>query len=605
MITVLQRPLPLTPSNVEHIYNFSSPNTGNTDFRYVVDIYVDTTTSNPTKVSRMLVSPNTYGVGIINVDKIIQNYVQGNAMSDNSQWTSVSTTGTTAYGLVSNTNGPFNQNSYIGNSKYPQRYHVRDYRVMVGEQWSLSGGTIINISDQSQEPGSSFYAELVGSTIYWYGAGSGIVEGSSYEKGVTWVGSASGETSTEDGSVALSTAFPIPASGNTIVVEEKYSGIQWVFTYDGEEWVDSGQNNPSEYDPSLSPPAVYIWPGTSLDEGSYISSVYNNPYWDSTSPENSHQFWEVKKYRMSGTTVNDEEPSLFLTTAGPQHFYVNDNNIGSTTSRARRRRHHPDCPIIVSWFNGQISTDTEFQFDNDLGCFTMVTSADQTSYDAASISEYSIDGNTFTGRTPTNKSIKSFMTYPLNTTTSTRNPGGKIAFWTAGDVGDYEYDGYAYSELLEFYIEEDDCLSDPVHVLFLNRQGVWDTWTLDRKSVETKSILRKTYEQGGIRNLSVYSQLSSERRQVIFDQDIVETMNVSTWYLEDNDLQIVEDLFMSPEVYIMKDHKLGTEKEYNPYLLPVTLRTDMIEEFKNRYNKITQYRFVLEYTPINDYNTQG
>jgi hypothetical protein len=185
--------------------------------------------------------------------------------------------------------------------------------------------------------------------------------------------------------------------------------------------------------------------------------------------------------------------------------------------------------------------------------------------------------------------------------------GGKVGFWTAGDVGDYQYNNYAFSEFLEYYIEDDDCLSDPVHVLFLNRQGVWDTYTLDRKAVEQKSIDRKKYAQGGISDTNSYSQLSTNRRDVIYNQIIVEVMNVNTWYLDDNDKKILEDLFMSPEVYIIKDHDWTgkAEKTYNPYLLPVTINTNSIEEYKNRYNKTAQYNFMLEYTPINQYNTQG
>jgi hypothetical protein len=84
-------------------------------------------------------------------------------------------------------------------------------------------------------------------------------------------------------------------------------------------------------------------------------------------------------------------------------------------------------------------------------------------------------------------------------------------------------------------------------------------------------------------------------------------MTVNTWYLTDNDKQIVEDLFLSPEVYIIEDHDWTgkTEKSYNPYLLPVVLKTNSIQEYKNRYNKLVQYTFTLEYTPINKYYTQG
>jgi hypothetical protein len=136
---------------------------------------------------------------------------------------------------------------------------------------------------------------------------------------------------------------------------------------------------------------------------------------------------------------------------------------------------------------------------------------------------------------------------------------------------------------------------------------VWDTYTLDRKALETKNVGRKTYDTGMITDTSILGLLSSNRRKVIYDQQITESMNVSTWYLEDNDKQIVEDLFMSPEVYIIKDHDWTgkSEKTYNPYLLPVVINTNSIQEFKNRYTKLAQYNFTLEYTPINEYKTQG
>jgi len=102
MITNYQRPFQLTPSNTDHIYSFSSDLTGNTDFRYVIDVYVDTTTSNPTKIARQIISPNTYGRGIINVQRIIENYVEGNARCEDAQYTSQNTSDTTPYGILSN-----------------------------------------------------------------------------------------------------------------------------------------------------------------------------------------------------------------------------------------------------------------------------------------------------------------------------------------------------------------------------------------------------------------------------------------------------------------------------------------------------------------------
>lgn len=618
MVTIIQRPLTLTPVNVEHVYTFNSTNSSNTDFRYVVDLYVDTTTANPEKVCRLLVSPNTSGRGTIKVEEIVKNYVKGNARSEYPQYTSQSTTGNTAYGLLTNTKGISPSNAFNDDSNYPTEVHVRDYRIMVGEQYNNGTSVVTYISTDTDTPGSTFYAQAGGDLfrdINWYGAGANFPEGSTLLQGVAWQWIDSGAglkdsaiDTNVDGSVPF-TASTI-AVGDNLTIYERYSGIIYTFTayaaggvYEAIHWELTEIEYPeNQYDPVLSPPAVTIWPGTSLKEGSYNPYVYNTPYWDTAAPGEQQDFWEVKKYRMSGTTINDAEPSLFLTTAGESSFNVSSNDVGLTTDRARRRRHHPSCPILISFFNGILSQNTDFSFVNPIGCLTSVESFSQsTDYAFTGLTEYDLSGNTYTGLTPQSNRIMYFNTIRPDLA------GGKIGFWTSLDVGEYQYDGYAFSEFLEYYLEEDDCLSDPVHVLFLNRQGVWDTYTLDRKALEVKSIKRDTYDKGGVTDNPIYSQLSTSRRTTIYNQEIKEVMSVNTWYLTDNDRQILEDLFMSPEVYIILEHDWTgkSEKTYNPYLLPVTLRTDSITEYKNRYTKLAQYSFNLEYSPINQYKTQG
>ena len=616
MITVEQRPLTLTPVNVEHIYTFSSTNSSNTDFRFVLDVYQDTTTSTPVKVGRLFVAPNTYGKGIVNLDKLVFNLVEGNARADEAQYTSSATTGNTAYGLLTNMKGVGNSNAFNDITSYNKQVHVRDYRVMVGEQWRVGGSIVTYISTDSTTPGSTFYSQVEGGTyreIAWYGAGANLVEGSALLPGVSWQWVDSG-ASLKDSAISTEVDGTIPftaatiAVGDQVTLIERYSGIEYTYqaypaggSYETIHWEFVSLELPeSAYDPVLSPPAVIIWPGTSLSQGSKTPYTYGAEYWDTALPTDQQDFWEVKKYRMSGTTVSEIEPSLFLTTAGPEMFNVNDATPGITTSRARRRRHHPSCPILVSWFNGILSQNTDFYFENPIGCFSVVTASTQ-SEAYTNVAEYVVNGNTFTGMTPQDDRILYFNTIRPDLA------GGKIGFWTAGDVGDYQYDGYAFSEFLEFYLNEDDCLSDPVHVLFLNRQGVWDTWTLDRRALKTKTIERQVYAQGGISDTNLYSQLSTNRRKTIYNQNITETMLVNTWYLTDNDRQIAEDLFMSPEVYMIMDHDWTgkAEKTYNPYLIPVVLNMDSLQEYKNVYNKTVQYEFVLEYTPINKYNTQG
>ena len=615
MISIEQKPLTLTPVNTEHIYTVESTNVGLSNYRYVFDLWVDTTTSNPEKITRLLVSPNTYSKGIINVEEIVRNYVEGNARSEEPQYTSEYTTGTTPYGLITNTKGITPSNAFNDDTNYNIQTQVRDYRVMVGEQYTSGNTTLTYISTGVTTPGSTFIAQVGGASntdILWYGAGANIVQGSSLTPGITWVLTdqtsvfrGSGSSITIDGTLTLVEVIPAPDLTDYITITETYTGIGYEFNWqdigENPQWVLTNIIYPTfTYQAFYSPPAVTIWPGTTLYEGSYIPNLTNNDYWTASSPDSQQEWWEAKTYLITGTTVNEEQPSRFLTTAGDKLFTINDGGAGIISSRVRRRKHHPSCPILLSWFNGLLSENPNFEFNNDLKVLNYSSASTQSEL-YGNAYENTHPYHSYTGITPQNERILYWNQIQPNL------QGGKICYWLSNSIGEYQYDGYGYSEIMEYYIQEDNCLSDPIHCLFINRQGVWDTYTLNTKALETSSVTRDLYAQGGIRNTNTYSQLSTNRRKTIYNQDIIETMTVNTWFLDDNEKQILEDLFQSPEIYIIKNHNWSgkTEKSYNPYLLPVILLTNTIEEYKNRYNKLAQYTFSFEYSPSNIYNTQG
>mgnify|MGYP003664692909 CR=1 FL=1 len=616
MISVEQRPLTLTPSGTEHIYTFSSTNSGYPDYRFVADIYRDATTDTPELITRLILSPNSYSKGIMNVERIVKDFCKGNARSESPQYTSETTTGNTAYGLISNVKGISSSNGFNDNTDYNKERHVTDYRIMIGEQFKTGTTLETFISTDVSYPGSTFLTIVGGASntdLYWYGAGANINQGdTTYSQGIYWelydqmdVYRGSGTSTTVDGILLLGDVVPAPEDGDYMYVCEEYTGICYKFNWqdidENPQWVFESIIYPTfNYQPFYSPPSVTLWPGTTLSQGSKTPYVNGSEYWDTTSPSEQQDYWESKYYLMSGMTISETEPSRFLTSAGNKLYSFSDSLLGNVV-RGRRRKHHPECPMIVSYFNGILSQNTDFQFINPLdSVYVSFSSSQSTSYPILNWTEYD-NGIQYTGMTPQNDRIKYLTQIRPDL------PGGKVAYWagTSGELG--QWDQGAYSELLEFYMEDNDCLSDPVHMLFLNKQGVWDTYTFDVKALKTMEVSRKSYATGGIQNTNIYSQLSTNRRDIIYDQNIVETMNVSSWYLSENDKEIVDGLFMSPEIYIIEQHDWDgkAEKTYNPYLIPVTLKTNTITEFKNRYNKLVQFNFDLQYTPINKYNTQG
>ena len=639
-INVIQHPLQITPSKVEHIYSFTSTTPGNnpdyTDFRFVADIWVDTTTSNPTKIARKIFAPNSYGVGTINVQRIIENYVEGNARTGNAQYTSINTNDVTSYGHLANLSGTSESNGWNGFTFYPNRYGIRDYRIMIGEQYRTpASGTelIVNISENASFPNSGFYCTTVNlpwtgggsdaNSVRWYEAGGNIVLGQPYPTGVDWAWTNPDGTVVYDTDVTTAvngtfTPSSNPNLGDKFNIEERYTGIRYTFN-----WYDFSStggftgwgligitSSTSKFSADRCPPFVTIWPGTSLKEGSMIQNVLSsNEYWQTTAPSTQQEFWEVEQYHIKYTNpaARSDYYGKFLTTFGPDTRDFEDNALGYVYD-SRRRRHHPECPILVSFFFGRLSNQIEMPFFNNIEQISVLSATTHSSpYEAQPF--YENTDFPASGITLTQQDDRIYY----HNLILPQLAGGKVAIWCGSEGENGQWDAAPVrSELVEYYLEEDNCLSDPVHVLFLNRQGVFDTYTFDKKAIENKRIKRESYAQGGIRDSSVYAQLSTERRDVIYNQDLRVELDVETWYLEDNDKQIIMDLFQSPEVYIIKNQEFfnedGTQKSsksYNPYLLPVTVKADSIKEFKNRYNKVFQYEFSFEYSPINEYRTQG
>ncbi len=643
-ITVLQHPLQLTCSKVDHVYSFTSStpqsNPDYKDYRFVADIYIDTQTI-PTKVARLIFAPNSYGVGTINVQRVIENYVQGNARTEGLQYTSHNTQDYSVYGHLGNLYGQSQSNAYSNrnnpynprNDYYPSTYQIRDYRVMIGEQWTdpNTNQTVVQISTDAHIPNSGFYGTVTngpagwgpsdGNTVNWFEAGGNIPANSSIVRGVeyAWTNSmgttvyAAGTTSVVSGSFTPATN---PSSGDIFKVQERYTGIR--YTYGWYDFSATGgyigwallnvQQGPNRMSPEQSPAFVHIWPGTNLKAGSYINDIDNNQYWGDVLPTDQQLYWEVEKYRIMeiNSYLRVNTYGQFLTTFGDDTRDYPNDGLAGTVLNSRHRRHHPECPILLSFFNGTLSNDSDMVFINQIDQISyLYKTATDTGY--SSMDEFPIDVVSPNGITQQDRRIR------YASVTRPDLAGGSVGVWcgNAGEQGQWDQADIR-SEFVVFDLAEESCMSDPVHILFMNRQGVWDTYTFDRKAIEEKKIKRESYAKGGIQDLISYSQLSTERRDVIYDQKISEFIDVDTWYLEDNDKAVIMDLFQSPEVYIMKDQSFFKEngtyrgpKTYNPYLLPVTVDVKSIKEFKNRYNKVFKYSFSFEYSPINQYRTQG
>jgi hypothetical protein len=212
---------------------------------------------------------------------------------------------------------------------------------------------------------------------------------------------------------------------------------------------------------------------------------------------------------------------------------------------------------------------------------------------------------------------------PYNVTQSGTNvipsDSGKVCFYlTSGTNMNFSA---RTSEILEFYMQDPDCINQPVHLLFLNGRGMWDTYTFGKKSTKTFQIERKSYRQEPSLDKQFYSRGAWQRGTNIYDQDATYNMTCMSWFMDDNDTKIVEEIFLSPEVYMIEGVTTTVDpcvetpvndcqsclqeiRQYQ-YLIPVVIDNKELTKFQRQYQKIFQYTFTLKYADLKRFRTQG
>jgi hypothetical protein len=281
--------------------------------------------------------------------------------------------------------------------------------------------------------------------------------------------------------------------------------------------------------------------------------------------------------------------------------------------------HHPDCPIVVSFLNGKND-----YFTNDIYSLAIRSSLTPNG-------QYTYSAETENRNTPslpiTDEPIDSkfkmgvfYLPYNLtsgNTLNAIPTDSKRVCFYgtTYKPTKD---ERLAFSsrttEILEFMIQERSCINgEPIHILFLNGRGMWDTYTFGGKTTKKMDIKRPSYRQESSLNKQFYNIGSFQRGTTIIEQEVDVMWDCETWYLTQNDDAIVQEIFMSPEVYIIEGtviKDLSCEsclEEVRLYqnLIPVVIKDTSFTKFNKKYQKLYQYKLTLEYAGFKRVRTQG
>lgn len=383
----------------------------------------------------------------------------------------------------------------------------------------------------------------------------------------------------------------------------------------------SGTTIVYDIDPNASfqPRPVNIFPGVDNSlvpepflSGATLGSAYTQSANFFQVDNQSWYYYDLFRHIYRTGDDNTCGPREFLNAAGREYKTISQGTFVSTA--VRTRKHHPDCPIIISFLDGQ--NDYFTNTNNSL----VIRGADDYS------SNYTYSAWTQNNSTITNNwdIWKQGVFYlPYNVTQSGLNAipptSKKVCFYLASSTGTTDFSGRT-SEILEFEMEDPDCINEPIHLMFLNGRGMWDTYTFGKKSTKTLEVNRKSYRQESSLNKQFYARGSSQRGITIYDQDADYTITCMSWFMNQNDVSIVEEIFLSPEVYMIKGTTATVDlcpdniedcqsclEEIRQYqhLIPVVLENKQLEEYKKQYQKVFQYTFNLRYASVKRMKSQG
>jgi hypothetical protein len=164
-----------------------------------------------------------------------------------------------------------------------------------------------------------------------------------------------------------------------------------------------------------------------------------------------------------------------------------------------------------------------------------------------------------------------------------------------GNGADHTYvsKGYIFNK------QEDDCKGfDTIRLTWLNRWGAWDYYNFTKKSYREIDIDRTEYnsvrgEWGGSR----YIRAGFSRGKSVLNSTATETIRAnSDWVRTDEEATWLEQLFISPEVYILESFETtdGSQPDVGRYTTPVIVKSDKYEKYTKANDKVAQYEIEIQ-----------
>jgi hypothetical protein len=161
--------------------------------------------------------------------------------------------------------------------------------------------------------------------------------------------------------------------------------------------------------------------------------------------------------------------------------------------------------------------------------------------------------------------------------------------------------GQGVNEPYKYTIQNDDCKGyETIRLTWLNKFGAWDYFNFTKKSIKGSDIKRTTFNavKGNYGGDRFYKD-GYNRGVTTLNTNVVSNITINTdWMDTDEEAAWLEELFISPEVYILEGYNAAdtSPAEYGKYVTPVNIVNKRYEKITRANDKVAQYEIELEYS---------
>lgn len=173
--------------------------------------------------------------------------------------------------------------------------------------------------------------------------------------------------------------------------------------------------------------------------------------------------------------------------------------------------------------------------------------------------------------------------------------------WSYYNVSFINAGGADKSKTYKYIRRDEDCKGyEKIRLTWINKYGVYDYYTFTKKSINNTRIARNIYSSvkgnwGG----STFSKDGADRGRGVLTTKAYKSINInSDWIHTDEEAAWLEELFISPAVFILGDYDSADtgNVDYGNYLTPVVIKNSDYQQYTRANDKVAQYNIEIEYS---------